>query len=312
MEKYLPFVNGIYTTAPGLSLLSKATSEANRKVFQVDESWKKYFANKIECRSENIRKYYQEANLKSNTIDHVNRFLIKQLVLEHPDVFNSSANGETHTLLNKLTGDRFNWHGDSWIAVASPKYLSLFDAICSQLQEDVAVVQLGEYEGEDYLMAIHLCAPNHWSPSEKIGKPFRKIHEPVPAMESVSRNYHKMLSNLVTTGGKYTRFAWGISTDDRLNHHPVPPPNVDATWWKGRTASESSELFIRAERQNLIGLPDVNAFIFTIRTYFYPVDSLSRTEKTALQSALKTMSTETLHYKGLTNTLDVVLQRLRD
>ncbi len=75
----------------------------------------------------------------------------------------------------------------------------------------------------------------------------------------------------------FTRFAWGISTDDRLNHHPEPPVGYDPEEWRGRKFSD--QFFVRVERQNLIGLKEVDAFIFTIRTYFYDVEALNSEEK---------------------------------
>jgi hypothetical protein len=103
-------------------------------------------------------------------------------------------------------------------------YVSLFDALCCQVQEDIAVCQLNR--NEDWLAAIHLCAPNHWAPQDKIGKPFNKVHAPVADMEKINASYRKMFDSLVHKG-PFTRFAWGIATDTRLNHHPVAPPGAD-------------------------------------------------------------------------------------
>jgi dimethylamine monooxygenase subunit A len=202
----------------------------------------------------------------------------------------------------------------------------LFDALCCQVQEDVAVVQMREGEHRDFLTAIHLCSPNHWSPAEKIGNAFHKIHEPVPNMERVTQHYSKMLSNIVATKGPYTRFAWGIATDNRLNHHPEPPSGVDSNKWHGRQhETDEQPYYVRTERQNLVGFPEINAFMFTIRTYFYPIETLSQDEKKALVSALNSMqdekkalvsalnsmSPEALVYKGLTNNVDLLKERLQ-
>jgi len=55
---------------------------------------------------------------------------------------------------------------------------------------------------------------------------------------------------------------------------------------------------VRVERQNLIGLKEVNAFIFTIRTYFYNVADLSGDEKISLIKAVGSMTDAALEYKG--------------
>jgi dimethylamine monooxygenase subunit A len=299
-------MTGIYSTAPGLTPLSKATGK-DLHVFQIDEMYNHYIENKTQCRKEGIRKYYHEHEVSAPTMRTVNQFLVEQLIAEHPDIF---FREDEKTLQNKLTSEQIKWKADN-INIEDGQYLTLFDALCSQVQEDIAVVQMGEADGQDFLTAIHLCSPNHWSPADKIGKPFHAIHEPVPNMERVTQNYTKMLSSIVTTKGPYTRFAWGISTDTRLNHHPEPPPDVDFEKWHGRQhETDDQPYYIRTERQTLIGFPEVNAFMFTIRTYFYNIESLTQEEKKALFSALNSMNPEALAYKGLTHTVSIVKTKL--
>lgn len=263
MKRYLPFTSGVYTTAPGLAPLR------DQKIFDVDEHYSEYISNKNRCRAEDITKYYCEHKFDGRTNRAVTDFLFNRIGTEYPGL---------------LDFDR-----DS--------YDSVFDGICSHLQEDVAVIQL---DGDkDWLTAIHLCSPNHWDPRKKIGRPFNEIHTPVPNIERTVKNYQVMLKMIVEKD-IFTRFAWGVATDTRLNHHPEPPPGYDATMWRGRrVADEGTEFFVRVERQNLIGLKEVNAFIFTIRTYFYKVSELDGEEKSLLGKAVNSMSNESLEYKGM-------------
>jgi hypothetical protein len=266
MNRYLPFMSGVYTTAPGLTPL-----RGDQKVFDEDEHYREYIENKNRCRAEDISKYYCEHNFSERTSRAVTDFLFTRIHTEYPGL---------------LDFDR-------------DTFPSLFDAICTHLQEDLAVIQL---EGErDWLAAIHLCSPNHWDPRQKIGRPFNEIHIPVPGIERTVKNYPVMLK-MVVEKEIFTRFAWGVATDDRLNHHPEPPPGYDVADWRGRrVADKDTEFFVRVERQNLIGLKDVNAFIFSIRTYFYKVAGLSAEEKAALAKAVKSMTNESLEYKGMNN-----------
>lgn len=266
MKRFLPFLNGPYTTAPGLTPL-----RGDQKIFDEDEHYQEYIANKNRCRAEDITKYYCTHKFNERTERAVTDFLFSRLHNEYPGL---------------LDFDR-------------DTYPSLFDAICSHLQEDLAVIQL---DGEkDWLAAIHLCSPNHWDPRTKIGRPFNDIHIPVPGIERTVKNYPVMLKMIVEKD-VFTRFAWGIATDMRLNHHPEPPPGYDATEWRGRrVADQNTEFFVRVERQNLIGLKEVNAFIFTIRTYFYPVSGLNADERVALTNAIRSMTPESLDYKGMTS-----------
>ena len=262
-------MSGVYTTAPGLSPL-----RGDQKIFDVDEHYLEYVDNKRRCREEDITKYYSESDFQDNTRKAVTNFLWARMNAEFPGEF---SNGN-------------------------------FDVLASQLQEDVAVVQL---DGDkDWLTAIHLCSPNHWDPRTKIGRPFNDIHIPVPGIERTVKNYPVMLKMIVEKE-VFTRFAWGIATDTRLNHHPEPPPGYDVTQWRGRRmADENTEFFVRVERQNLIGLKDVNAFIFTIRTYFYKVADLSREETAALAKAVSSMNPASLEYKGMTGFKDELLSFL--
>ncbi len=305
--KYLPFLDGKYSVAPGLSPLHKAGSGADALVFQIDETYPGYIENKSTCRKENIRKYYCEKDLFSSTIVRVNEYLVSQMIQEYPQFFALRNEDDRYIFSNKKTGKQLTWK-DDWIFVDGDAYISLFDALCCQLQEDFAICQLsGE---KDWMAAIHLCAPNHWAAGEKTGKSFDLVHAPVPGMEKTIQHYFKMLLSVVQKG-PFTRFAWGIATDTRLNHHPDPPPNTDPVYWKGRSMEAAGAgLFVRVERQNLIGFPQVNAFLFTIRTYFYAVDDLSREEKRLLLSAVESMSPQSLIYKGLADKISFLRERL--
>ena len=303
---YLPFLNGNYSTAPGLSPINKGINEEDRVVFQLDEQYENYLLNKRLCRAEDIRKYYHEHNLKLSTIRRVNEFIAKQLAQEYPDIFLFAKSDSLQIFRNERTQETLRWDTENH-SLEGEAYLSLFDALCCQVQEDVAVFQL---EGErDWLSAIHLCSPNYWSPADKVGKPFHLVHFPVPEMDRTLQHYPKMLRSIVNSETPHTRFAWGITTDNRLNHHPEPPQEKNPADWHGKGA-EAKQFFVRAERQNLVGFPDENAFLFTIKTYFYEINDLNRVEKDALLSALMSMTPRTLAYKGLTPILEVLKEQL--
>ncbi len=287
MKPYLPFLSGTYSTAPGLSPLSRA-GDAASFIFDIDETYQTYIDNKRACRNEGITKYHCVSAFDNETRSAVNDFLSQRMLKEYPDIFERSGN----SIINKLTSGLVPLREDELAG-----YTSVFDALCSQLQEDVAVVQMKD--GKDWLTAIHLCSPNHWDPRSKIGRPFNEIHAPVPEIGRTVKNYQVMLQ-MILDKEPFTRFAWGIATDTRLNHHPEPPPGVSATDWRGRRiADDATEFFVRTERQTLVGLKSVGAFIFTIRTYFYKVTGLNEAEKLALKAAVLSMTDASLEYKGM-------------
>jgi hypothetical protein len=299
MKKFLPFMSGVYTTAPGLTALSRSTDTSN--ALDIDENYFSYLENKEECRREDISKYHCVYEFGEKTRSAVIGCLVGRMTSEYPEVFH--RNGDF--LTNLKTGESIPLDDTRTPDI---KYISVFDALCSQLQEDIAVVQLsGE---KDWLTAIHLCSPNHWDPRTKIGKPFNEIHTPVPGIERTVRNYQVMLKMIIDKE-PFTRFAWGIATDKQLNHHPEVPPGKDVGEWSGRRMNDdASEFYVRTERQNLIGLSPADAFIFTIRTYFYKVSELEEGERKSLAKAINSMTDETLGYKGMMGMKDWVLRTI--
>lgn len=300
---YLPFLSGRYSTSPDLKLSSQSSSPVDKQFFQIDREYPLYFRNKKDCCAEDIGKYYLCAQEHTPTMRVTNQFILDSLLQQHKQVFSFNNN----TLSNHLTGETIVFE-DNLLNVQDSLYLTAFDALCQQVQEDVAVVQLTP--SSDYLMAIHLTAPNHWSPAEKIGRPFDEVHEPVADMEETIKHYRKILDALVRKQQPFTRFAWGMATDDRLNHHPCPPPGVDNSEWQGRAPQAEDEIFVRVERQNILGFAQHNAFIFTIRTYHYAVSSLTPSQQQRLWQAVSSMSPASLKYKGLESWLPHLRQRL--
>jgi hypothetical protein len=305
---YLPFLNGKYSTAPGLTPMEKASDEADKLIFQIDEHYEDYISNKVNCRRENMHKYYCEENFLPGTSLSVNYYIANRLIKEHPGSFSLVEDGRNYIFVNYKSNKQLRWKRD-WMNVEGDEYLSLFDALCCQAQEDFAVCQLSD--DRDWMCAIHLCAPNHWAASDKIGKAFDIVHAPVPGIEKTLNNYSKMLQSVIQKG-PFTRFAWSVSTDERLNHHPVPPSGINAEDWHGRKPGETGNIYIRTERQNLVGFHDVNAFLFTIRTYFYDVLSFSYEEKNALHDAVAGMSQSSLEYKGLAGKVELLKKLLLD
>lgn len=299
--KYLPFLNGKYSVAPALLSVNKMDSAADKNIFNIDESYLEYFANKEACRDD-IYKYYVEKNLYPETVIRANQLIVQQLTKEYPAYFQLRQENNDYTLINKLLHCRLHWKED-WIQIESDTYLSLFDALVCQVQEDFAICQL--QSDKDWIAAIHICSPNHWEPAKKAGLPFDAIHGIVPGMEKGLPHYFKMLQSVVNKG-PFTRFAWGIATDNILNHYPVPAAGDDPQVRNGRNIQEGCELYVRVEKQTLVGLPENIAFFFTIRTYFYNIDDLQQYEKVALMNAVDSMSAESLAYKGLAGKVEVL------
>ena len=109
------------------------------------------------------------------------------------------------------------------------------------------------------------------------------------------------LIDMVIRKGPWERFAWGVSTDTVLNHHPDNPDDPARTLTDYSAEGAGRGTWLRIERQTLTGFPAEFGALFTIRTYFTPVAEVATMgdRRAALASAIRGMSEASLEYKGL-------------
>lgn len=318
--RYLPLGAGRYRVAAGLSALGCDLGNGARdaRVFQIDQQWSGYRTQKLRARAERLDKYVCESDLSRTVERAATEQILDRLAGEYPRCFRLLAWGEGGRALHcALSGETLRFDADSnYLGTEGgecpphPPYRSALDALACQVQEDLAITELGAVHG-GRLSALHLCFPNHWSPGDKIGRGFDAIHEPVPGFERIARRSRVLLRHLVDQG-PLVRFAWGLATDRRLNHHPVPPPGAtQPDVWRGRRFDPARpRLYLRVERQVILGMAQVNAFLFTIRTYFEDVMGLAAQELVRLRSAIASMDARTLRYKGIHESRDDILEWL--
>ena len=176
-------------------------------------------------------------------------------------------------------------------AYPTPVYKKLFDAICSQIQEDVCIMR------NDELIANHVCLPSWWSPEEKMGMSMGEIHADVPGMDKTA---YEHIWNACLHKGPYLRYNWTLTDTPVLNQHPSK--NIGKNFDRG-------SLFLRVERQVLQGFPDVDGVLFLIHTYVGDVRTLEKENKKILANIIENMSEDELEYKGLTNYKESVILR---
>lgn len=310
---YFPLHKGRYEVTPGLHALGTdfGNGHDDTLIFQIDANFSHYHQEKISARKERLDKYYCVQALAPTIQSHITRFIIYQLCQEHPKFFHYLRQDNHHHLSCQLTGDRLIFDRYFKLLSSQPDnngYRDSLDGLAMQLQEDFALLEITD-AGDDRISALHLCFPNHWAAEEKIGQSFLNSHLPVPGMTKISRHVVPLLTSLLNRG-PYVRFAWGLASDNRLNHNPIAPKDIDADQWQGRHFDPANpELYLRVERQVIQGFPAINTLLFTIRTYFYDVATLKQSKQQcqALRAALQSMSAETLHYKGLTQSLPLIL-----
>ncbi len=305
---YFPLDRGRYEVKPGLMPLGRdlGNFQADAQVFQIDSNFTQYRQAKLLARKERLSKYYQTYNYAPTVAGAIACLIIQRLIQEHPQHFYTEKTfNNSLAFHSRLTGDTLyldrHWQLQQVQSQVMPPLTSTLDLLTLQVQEDLAVVCRGD-EGTNWLSAIHLCYPNHWSAEEKIGKDFATIHAPVAGMEKINQRSHAIVHQMITQK-PMVRFAWGLSTDTQLNHHPKSPD-------EGRRFNlEHPQLYLRIERQVIWGLPEYDSALFTIRTYFRDCSVVKNDPilRFKLHSALQSMSPESLIYKGLAEGKNAIL-----
>lgn len=322
--RYFPLHSGRFAIKAGLYALGTGfgNGPADHHIFQFDRHCTHYLESKTRARREEPGKYVCEDDPGKGVLQALATLMVQTLPREHPELFRVETATTGDSLLLHCAPSGQVLHLDQEMnlldvlpssrqpSMPDPPYTSVLDALACQVQEDIAITEIDE-TGNDRLSALHLCFPNHWAASDKIGQCFARIHEPVPGIDRISRKAAPLLQRLVSSG-PYVRFAWGLSTDKRLNHHPVAPAGTGQdTCWRGRQFDpRNPELYVRVERQVIHGLPGSRAFLFTIRTYFVTVDTLEGGKIERLAAAIRTMDPETREYKGIAGQSGNILEWL--
>ena len=318
---YYPLSHGFYEIKPGLYPFGAdfGNGVSDKKVFQIDHCYAHYRQAKLAGRAQKLEKYYQTQGLSDVMQKELISFLCWRLGKDHPKWFEfSKLENHSGKFDCRLSGETLIFDSDFNLietrssGALNPAYVSGLDAIASQIQEDLAFISL-KPDGDNWLSAIHLCFPNYWAAQDKIGRGFAAIHNPVAGIEPLNKNANSIAKAMVHKG-PFVRFSWGLSTDDRLNHHPVPPPGVDEQTWCDRKFDPTEPaLFLRVERQTIFGLPAVDSALFTIRTYLTDCSRIKQdpVKNAALQSAIRSMSNESLEYKGLFESKQEILEWLK-
>ena len=308
----LPYIPIEYSVKPGLNKLN------GEKHFIIDEMLPSYKNEKEDARLEDLGKYYRERETTYQTafadihkgnqdflMKNTTMWMAEQLSKEYKHI-SFKSEGEHYVLDNELTGESV-WADEKLKVVqilkspvctcakqcsgcAYPKpYATLFDALCSQIQEDVCVMQ------NDELVTSHVCLPSWWSVEEKMGMNMAEIHSKVPGMNDTN---YKQIWNACLNKGPFLRYNWGLTDTLVLNQHPTKNIGKDF---------DKENLYLRIERQVLQGFPITQSVLFLIRTFVADVKTLTREQRTTMVTAIENMTDEELEYKGLTDKRESVI-----
>jgi dimethylamine monooxygenase subunit A len=311
--RYLPFEKGTYDVLPGLRPFGFdfGNGAADACVFQIDSRFSEYRSAKLDARRNQLVPTMLVDRFTAQTAADVTRFIIHRLVTEHPQWFEPRDERGLRLLTCRLTGETFCFNDDWQLVVdcnsvdVTPNYTCALDALACQVQEDLAVTSADD--SGNRLSALHVCLPSHWLPEEKLGKDFAEVHSPVPGMEPFTQNQQRFVAKMLGATSGLVRFVWGLQWTDALNRHPSRCSQSE------RFDPQAQNAWLRVERQTIWGLPDSRASLFTIRPYLIDVREIKQDVclSAALASAVTSMSSDSLRYKGLLDDKDAFLGWLK-
>lgn len=131
------------------------------------------------------------------------------------------------------------------------------------IADDLAIMQASP---DGYrLTAASLASPSHWRLQDKLGRPMRAVHDPIPGMHRrLTPRIDRFFSH-ITPERPVSRLNWALQADCGLFHPAAPEVAV----------ALDSPLYYRVERQTLRRLPRSGAIAFTIRVFLHPLAALS-------------------------------------
>ncbi|MEL6260066.1 MAG: DUF3445 domain-containing protein [Cyanobacteria bacterium J06626_6] len=150
-----------------------------------------------------------------------------------------------------------------------------------------------------HLAAASVCFPLRWSLREKMGKSVANIHQPVP-------EYPKRLARPVDTlfsrlrgDAPSLRFNWSVVDSPEL--HLIQKRKITHINPYITTENIANRLWLRVEKQTLRRLPISQGILFTIRTFIYPIATVTADPNVAKQlaQAILQLQPEVQSYKNL-------------
>ena len=290
--RYFPFLHGVYDVKAGIMSLARdhGNGAVDGRVFQFDDCFEGYRQSKLDAVRHADRHVLRYGLLKGAEVA-LAQWVADRLVAEHPAYFSWCDEKSPRGGLRCARTNEVVELGNA------PHPL---DALALQVQCDWAVLQMDD-EGRNRLSLLHVTMPSGWCPEEKIGQPFDAVHTPVPHIEPISAKQDSVAKLMVNATRGAVRFAWTITTDPALNHHPLAVADGDVS------ARASADLpgyvpgdpLLRVERQVIWGFPKHRAALFTIRTYRYTLADLDAATRSALSAAVAGMSDASLRYKNM-------------
>lgn len=176
------------------------------------------------------------------------------------------------------------------------------------IEDDLVLMRKGETGWR--LAAGSLCFPSSWRLRDKFGHPMDVVHGTVPGFGTGTRNATIIarMFDALPVDRPVIRANWSIYPDNAL-HHPSSHGETSGGFDVGRPIIDQG--FFRSERQTLTKLPQSGDIVFTIRIGIETLaETLARGDGPTLASALRLMTAEERHYKGMLDVADRLAEEL--
>ena len=136
-----------------------------------------------------------------------------------------------------------------------------------------------------------ICFPSGWDFSEKLGKNFAFIHEPVADNSKLIASSQKLSEYMCKQ--TIQRWVWTVTTSKELSEHPkLKKPNL----------TNFENLYFRVETQTSTPI-DENTSLFLIKVEVFPLRDVWDPR---ILDSINSMSESILNYKGLVEIKDLL------
>ncbi len=134
---------------------------------------------------------------------------------------------------------------------------------------------LEKYSDDYCLTAASVCSPTYWELSEKMGKPLKDVHAPIPNLEDkIGRMIRHFFANL-KVDDYFQRSNWFLTVNPDLslflNNYNL------GNHIEGLNINNIEEkLFLRTERQSFRKLKNTENIAFGIKIYVSPISIIKK------------------------------------
>jgi hypothetical protein len=266
--RYLPHLQ-----QPGMLAMGLSRIEASAWI-ETDDAIGEFYRHKAALGAENFSGVYADAGNSEAAQEELARLMESHLLRDHSNFYVREGHA-----IRCIPGE---------FCVLTDQTPKLWQTSLL-VADDLVLMQ--PRDGVYHLTAASLCSPSHWRLAEKIGRPMREIHDPIPGIhDDLSGRIDRFFDHL-RPELPVQRFNWSLQRNDGL-------------FCPRRDARESGELYYRVERQTLRRLPLSAAIVFTIRVYRHPLRLLPASALAMLRRAIADAPADIAAYKGFPDFID--------